>query len=67
MSRKRTRKDQGGKPKKQKTNPDVKIRKSKTQKKISSENAICYNNEQANFNLTQWVSYNVHQKPINFF
>lgn len=56
MNRKRTSKDQGGKPKKQKTNPDVKIRKSKTQKKISSENAICYNNEQANYNLTQWVS-----------
>ena len=56
MARKRTSKSQGGQPKKQKTDPDVKIRNSKSQKKLSSAHDRFYNNSEANYNLCQWVS-----------
>ena len=37
MARKRNSKSQGGQPKKQKTDPDVKIRNSKSQKKLKAQ------------------------------
>ena len=56
MGRKRSSQTQGGQPKKQKKDPNVKIRKSRTQKKISSNASELYNCEGANYNLVQWVS-----------
>ena len=36
--------------------PKVKIRKAKSDKKMSSDSSLLFNDERANYSLIQWVS-----------
>ena len=59
MGGKRGRKSQSGRQNKT-LGPKVKIRKAKTDKKISSDSSSLFNDECANYSLIQWVSDFIH-------
>ena len=61
MGGKRGRKSQSGQQNKT-LGPKVKIRKAKTDKKISSDSSSLFNDECANYSLIQWVSDFIHEQ-----
>ena len=59
MGGKRGRKSQMGQQNKT-SGPKVKIRKAKSDKKMSSDSSVLFNDERANYSLIQWVSDFIH-------